>query len=154
MIIPRTTTEEVSTTLSLEVFDIMIWTQETQKQIILTNSCFFFPFWATESITWRGEDILNWKQKHSWTYWSRLITLSTPSWASVRVAAAEEEEEEEDEYKRVLWVIWPFWVSERKQIRPCSLSYIVLKIKLTFNARESTKKCLIEKTPVILAIVL
>jgi len=83
-----------------------------------------------------------------------MITLSTPSWASVRVAAAEEEEEEEDEDKRVLWVIWPFWVSERKQIRPCSLSYIVLKIKLTFNARESTKKCLIEKTPVILAIVL
>jgi hypothetical protein len=122
MIIPRTTTEEVS---------IMIWTQETQKQIILTSSCFFFffPFWATESITWRG---------------GRYIKLKTKTLLNLLVEID----------NSLLWVVWPFWVSERKQIRPCSLSYIVLKIKLTFNARESTKKCLIEKTPVILAIVL
>jgi hypothetical protein len=64
----------------------------------------------------------------------------------------DKEDEEEDIDKRVLCVTWSFSDSKPNQLRPCSLSYTVLKMKLTFKAKESTKKCLIDKTLEILAI--
>ena len=82
------------------------------------------------------------------TYWSRLTTFSPPS--STSATLAEEEEEEEGVDKTVLCF---FCRTKPEKWRPrFSVSKTTLKTKLTFRARESTRKCFKEKKPGILAI--
>lgn len=86
-----------------------------------------------------------------YTYWSRLITFSTPSWP---------DEEESD--RRALWIAWAsslfsaidgalcFSSTEKKPCLPPSK--ITLIIKLRLSARDSTSKFLIVKMLTNLAI--
>lgn len=113
--------------------------------------------WYLKKCQWSPEidnTIEEQKETEYWieyTYWSRLITFSTPSWP---------DEEESD--RRALWVAWasflfsaidgPLCFSSTEK-KPClPPSKITLIIKLRLSARDSTSKFLIVKMLTILAI--